>query len=219
MKDSRLDWPVDSRGIWIQYLSSPKDGSQRSAPILFFDRDGVLVEEVHYLHRAADVRIYPDSIELIRTAKLQGWRVVIVTNQAGVGKGLYGWDEFASVNAHFLNELSAVECTVDAVLAAPHHTDGLGEFKVADHPMRKPRPGMLLEAINAFGSDAAQCIVVGDRATDLEAGRSAGLARAVLVKTGYGASEVEAANHLANEHFCVVIADNLRQFPRDWLGE
>ena len=211
------DWPIDSQGIWRQYLVAGDQGPLSDTPILFLDRDGVLVEEVHYLHRVEDLRIYPAAARLVSLANAQAWRVVIVTNQAGIGRGLYGWREFEAVNAHLLDRLAAEGARVDAVLATPHHAEGIGSLKVADHPMRKPRPGMLLDAIAHFSADATACVVVGDRATDLEAGRAAGLRRGVLVQTGYGRTEIDSARSLGTLDFRVEVVDDLGSFPSDWL--
>lgn len=210
-------WPIDSSGAWRQYFVARGGGSPR-VPILFLDRDGVLVEEVHYLHRPEDTRVYPPAINLIRRFNAEGWRVVVVTNQAGIGRGYYGWADFSAVNEHLLKAFSACGAVIDGVLAAPHHADGIGRYQVVDHPMRKPNPGMFLDAIAYFGADAEKSIVIGDRASDLRAGQSAGLGRGILVRTGYGCAEEQSVRALSGPSFRIEVIDNLDLFPADWLA-
>ncbi|MBM4232227.1 MAG: HAD family hydrolase, partial [Gammaproteobacteria bacterium] len=107
---------------------------------------------------------------------------------------------------------------VDGVLAAPHHADGVGPYKVADHPMRKPNPGMFLDAIAHFAADAANSIVIGDRASDLDAGRAAGLRRGILVRTGYGCAEEQSVRALRSADFSIEVIENLDGFPGEWLA-
>jgi D-glycero-D-manno-heptose 1,7-bisphosphate phosphatase len=211
------EWPVDSEGVWRQYFDPPYPKPSLGNPILFLDRDGVIVEEVNYLHRVADVRVCPGVVGLVAEANGRGWHVVVVTNQAGVGRGYYGWPEFDSVNTRILALLAEGGARVDAVLAAPHHSDGIGAFRFSDHPMRKPRPGMFLDAIRHFRCEAAECLVVGDRTSDLEAARAAGLRRGVLVQTGYGASEVAAAQALVSANFSVTVLESLADFSFGWF--
>ena len=204
---------VDSDGIWRQYRGSVSPGR----PILFLDRDGVLVEEVHYLHRSSDVRVYPAAIRLVADAKLSGWSVLVVTNQAGIGRGLYQWADFAKVNQLVLETFDSAGAVIDGVLAVPYHSDGVGEYRVDNHPMRKPNPGMILDGLARLGGLAGSSVVVGDRATDLAAGRAAGLGRGLLVRTGYGTQEERSIQDVVTLDFETRIADDLDDFPRAWF--
>jgi D-glycero-D-manno-heptose 1,7-bisphosphate phosphatase len=155
-------------------------------PAVFIDRDGTLNEEVGYLCRAEDVALTPGSAAALARLNALGVPVLVVTNQAGIGRGKYGWDAFRAVSARIDELLAAEGAHVDGVYAAPHHPKGVGEYAHPDHPDRKPNPGMLLRAAAEHGVDLARSWMIGDKALDLEAGRNAGC-RAVLVRTGYGA--------------------------------
>ena len=193
---------LDDDLIWAEYFAPA-----RPAPALFLDRDGVMVEEVHYLHRAEDVRIIPGTVETIRWARNRGWHVVVVTNQAGIGRGRFTWPDYVAVHEHILALLESADAMVDAILACPFISDGVEPFSHPDHPCRKPNPGMLLKAAAELDIDLANSWIVGDKTADLEAGRNAGLAGGILVATGYGAAERERIGHLENVLTAASVAD------------
>lgn len=156
-------------------------------PAVFLDRDGTLNEEVDYLCEPERLAMIPGAARALARLNARGIPVVIVTNQSGIGRGKYGWRDFAAVMAR-MSELLALEgARFEAVYASPHHEKGQGEYAVADHPDRKPNPGMLLRAAEEHGLDLSRSWMVGDKAIDLEAGRRAGC-RVALVRTGYGAN-------------------------------
>ena len=157
-------------------------------PAVFLDRDGTLNEEVGYLAREEDLRLLPGAAAAVAALNARGIPVVVVTNQSGIGRGYYGWREFAAVMSRMGALLALENAHVDAVYAAPHHEAGEGDYAVADHPDRKPNPGMLQRAAQEHGLDLARSWMVGDKAIDVEAGRRAGC-RTCLVRTGYGAEE------------------------------
>jgi len=154
-------------------------------PAVFIDRDGTLNEEVGYLHRPEDVVLIPGAARAIAGLNLRGIPVIVVTNQAGIGLGKYGWEDFRAVTEHIHRLLAAEQARVDGVYAAPHHEKGLGEYAHPDHPDRKPNPGMLQRAAEELSLDLSRSWMIGDKAVDLEAGRRAGC-RVALVRTGYG---------------------------------
>jgi D-glycero-D-manno-heptose 1,7-bisphosphate phosphatase len=173
MNDSRL---VDGIGLWCE-----THGRFDGRAALFLDRDGVIVEDTHYLGRPEDVRMVPGAAAAIASCNAAGIPVVIVTNQAGIGRGYYGWPDFAAVQAAIGEELTRAGAHVDATLACAYHGDGLASFEVADHPWRKPKPGMIHEAARLMGLSLPGSWIVGDRAGDLLAGHAADLAGGILV--------------------------------------
>ncbi|MDP1830604.1 MAG: HAD family hydrolase [Geothrix sp.] len=156
-------------------------------PAIFLDRDGTLNEEVDYLSDPGQLVLIPGAAAAVARINAKGIPVVVVTNQSGIGRGKYGWDDFAAVMNRMGTLLALENAVIDAVYASPHHEKALGEYAVTDHPERKPNPGMLVRAAEEHGLDLSRSWMVGDKALDLEAGRRAGC-RVALVLTGYGAT-------------------------------
>ncbi len=200
---------LDAEGMWCSGpgLSAP-GGSRRRRPALFLDRDGVLVEEIGYLHEAAKARLVPGAARLLAWPQARGWAGVVVTNQSGIGRGYFGWRDFAVTQARIEEHLARDGVRPDLVLASPYVPAGLGHHRAADHPTRKPQPGMLLRAAALLQLDLARSWIVGDRASDLAAGRAAGLAGGILLASGYGslAGQGAAAIALARPGFRVLRA-------------
>ena len=154
-------------------------------PAIFLDRDGTLNEEVDYLSDPDQLVLIPGAAGAVARLNARGIPVVVVTNQSGIGRGRYDWQDFEAVMSRMTALLALEQARIDAVYASPHHEKGQGEYAVANHPERKPNPGMLLRAAEEHGLDLARSWMVGDKAIDLEAGRRAGC-RVALVRTGYG---------------------------------
>ena len=138
---------VGDDGVWCQQIRSVSGGLR---PALFLDRDGVIVEEVNYLHRVEDMRLTTNAAVVIRAANIHGLPVIVVTNQSGVGRCNYGWAEFEVVQTAMLDALATENAFIDAVFACPFHGGGEAPWNIADHPDRKPGPGMLLRAADMF---------------------------------------------------------------------
>jgi D-glycero-D-manno-heptose 1,7-bisphosphate phosphatase len=192
-----LRHPIDKEGVWCEVRSAAAPGGAA----LFVDRDGVIVEEVDHLCRVEDVVVVAGAPELIGAANRRHIPVVLVTNQAGIGRGLYGWAEFLRVQDAIVAVLETQGARLDAVYACPHHPSGRGEFLHPDHPARKPNPGMIFRAAGDLGLDLRKSWLVGDKAIDIEAARRAGLAGAMQVMTGYGATEWPRSAALATGDF------------------
>lgn len=147
-------------------------------PGLLLDRDGVINEECEYLHDPEDLVVIPGVAAAI--AAINRWQVpvVVVTNQAGIGRGLFGVEAYQAVNRAIAELLAPAFAHIDAWYFCPHLPD-------AGCLCRKPRPGLLLAAAQDLDLDLARSVLVGDKPSDLEAGRAVGT-RTVLVRTGYG---------------------------------
>jgi D-glycero-D-manno-heptose 1,7-bisphosphate phosphatase len=209
---------VDEAGLWCEIIGSDCAGR----PAIFLDRDGVVVEEVDYLGRARDLRMIAGSAAAVARCNRLGIPVILVSNQSGIGRGFYGWSDFAAVQAALSASLAEVGAHFDAVLACAYHADAQGEYRVADHPWRKPNPGMLREAGKRMHLDLSNSWIIGDRASDLAAGQAASLRGGVLVATGYGQKEREAALELGDRRFAVRISPNLAaavEVPIAWVSE
>ena len=160
-------------------------------PAIFLDRDGTLNEEVDYLSDPEQMVLIPGAAAAVARLNKKGIPVVVVTNQSGIGRGKYTWQDFAAVMERMESLLALEGARIDAVYVSPHHQKGQGEYAVTDHPDRKPNPGMLLMAAEEHDLDLACSWMVGDKDIDIEAGRRAGCSVA-LVRTGYG-SKVDGA--------------------------
>jgi histidinol-phosphate phosphatase family protein len=156
-------------------------------PAVFFDRDGTLIEDTHYCADPALVRVYPGVPEALRRLKQAGFRVFVISNQSGIGRGLITPEQHHAVQTEFLRQVG--EGLIDASYFCP---DAPG----VPSTCRKPEPGMVLEAARDFALDLPQSYFVGDKAADIECGRRAGT-RTILVLTGYGAEQACRADFTA----------------------
>ena len=159
----------------------PEGTMNETTPALFLDRDGVINEEVDYLWKPEDVRFVSGIHSLCRRAQSLGYKLIVVTNQAGIGRGLYTEVDFHTIMGWMKDALAREEVHLDGVYFCPYHpTHGLGEFR-REHEDRKPAPGMLLRAAEDHSLDLAASILVGDRCTDIAAAEAAGLRQAFLL--------------------------------------
>ena len=150
-------------------------------PALFLDRDGVINHETGYLYRCEDVRWVDGVFPLGRAAIALGYRLVVVTNQAGIARGLYNTGDFLALMTWMGAEFAAQGAPLAAVYHCPYHPEhGLGEWR-REHEDRKPSPGMLLRAARDLRLDLSRSVLVGDRCSDIAAAHAAGLAEAFLL--------------------------------------
>ncbi len=148
---------------------------------LFLDRDGVVNEEIGYLSRADQVRFVPGIFDLCRRAQAQGYFLVVVTNQAGIARGLYSEADFHALTQWMEAEFLREGVRLDRTYFCPHHPEhGVGAYR-RDCPDRKPNPGMLLHAAREFQLDLTQSMFIGDRCTDMAAGEAAGVGTLLLL--------------------------------------
>jgi D-glycero-D-manno-heptose 1,7-bisphosphate phosphatase len=148
---------------------------------LFLDRDGVVNEEVGYLHRVDEVRFVDGIFSLCRTAMSLGYRLIVVTNQAGIARGYYSEEDFHALMEWMREALRAEGVELDAVYYCPFHPrDGVGRYK-CEHEDRKPGTGMLRKGAVEFGVSLGESVMVGDRCSDVEAANAAGLRQAFLI--------------------------------------
>ena len=154
---------------------------------VFFDRDGTLMEETHYCADPALVRVYAGVTQGLRQLREAGFRTIIVTNQAGIGRGLITDAQYRAVQAELLRQIG--DGLIDTTYFCPD-VPGMPSTR------RKPEPGMLLEAAADFDIDLEASYMIGDKIADIECGRRAG-ASTILVRTGYGAEQECEADYTA----------------------
>jgi D-glycero-D-manno-heptose 1,7-bisphosphate phosphatase len=147
---------------------------------VFLDRDGTLIVEKHYLHRPEDVEIFPGAGAALQKLCAAGYKLIMVTNQSGIGRGYYTLADAERVNEHVCRRLAGEGARFEKCYIAP---------EAPDQPSRgrKPSPQFLFDARDEFGLNLAESFMVGDKLVDLECGWNAGVKQSLLVRTGYGA--------------------------------
>ena len=155
---------------------------------VFLDRDGTLIEEAGYLDRLDRLVFYPYSVDAVRALNRAGFAIVIVTNQAGIARGIVEEAFVGEAHAYIAKRLEAGGATVDGFYYCPHYTTGSIEPYVRACDCRKPQPGLLRRAQADLDLDLARSFMVGDRWHDVGAGRAAGT-RTVLLRSGLGRRE------------------------------
>jgi D-glycero-D-manno-heptose 1,7-bisphosphate phosphatase len=152
---------------------------------VFLDRDGTINEEVQYLSDLKKFRLLPKVAPAIKLLNDHGFKVIVITNQAGVARGYFGEDKVEEINEEMKRQLREKDAHLDGMYYCPHHpTEGMGKYK-KDCWCRKPNPGMLKKAVKDFDLDLSKSYVIGDQLTDVKLGNNAGC-QTVLVLTGYG---------------------------------
>ena len=147
---------------------------------VFLDRDGTIIEEKNYLCRVEEVVVFPGAAAALGRLQHAGFKLFIVSNQSGVGRGYFTLADVEKVNEHLLRELGREQVRFEKVYIAPEAPD-------VPSRGRKPSPQFLLDARDEFGVDLAQSYMIGDKLIDLECGWNAGVSKCLLVRTGYGA--------------------------------
>ncbi len=173
---------------------------------VFLDRDGTLIEEKEYLHKVEDVFIFPGAIDALKRLQDEGFKLFLVTNQSGVGRGYFTLEDVEKVHAHLNGKLAGAGAAFEQIYVAP---------EAPDQPSRgrKPSPQFLFDARDTHGVDLAASYMIGDKLIDLECGWNAGVKQSVLVRTGYGA-EVE--RKYAKRLVGVPVANDLRG-AAEWI--
>ena len=153
-------------------------------PAAFLDRDGTLNVDTGYLHRRADFRWLPGAVDAVRALNRAGFLVFVVTNQSGVARGLHDEAAVRDLHAFMTGELAAMGGRIDDFRFCPHHPRGSVASYVAACACRKPAPGMLLDLMRAWPVVREGSFMVGDRDSDAEAGRAAGIRSSVVPPGG-----------------------------------
>lgn len=154
-------------------------------PAVFLDRDGVLTEENSYITSVEKLNIFPYAVECVRHIHQKGYYAIVITNQSGIARGLFTEEALLKMN-DYLKETAGV----DAVYYCPHHPDGCVERYRRSCTCRKPGTGLFERACRDFKIDMMHSYMVGDRASDILAGKAAGI-KTVLLESGYGTRHLE----------------------------
>lgn len=145
-------------------------------PALFLDRDGVINIDRGYVHKPEEVEFFDGIFELCLTAQSFGYLIIIITNQAGIARGLYSEQDFLCLTEWMNDVFKNNGIVIDRLYYCPFHPEhGISQYKV-DSINRKPGPGMILQAERDFDLDLGKSVLVGDKESDIQAGIAAGVA-------------------------------------------
>ena len=154
-------------------------------PALFLDRDGVFIENrANYVRSWADVEFFPDALAALAQIREIPYKIIVVTNQSAVGRGILTLETAVALNERILAGVRAANGRIDASYLCPARPG-------TNDPCRKPRPGMLLQAAEEHNIDLSQSYMIGDALTDIQAGQAAGVKQAILLLTGRGAAQAQ----------------------------
>ncbi|MEA3493697.1 MAG: D-glycero-beta-D-manno-heptose 1,7-bisphosphate 7-phosphatase [Candidatus Margulisiibacteriota bacterium] len=177
---------------------------------VFLDRDGTIIEDVGYLNSHRDIQFIAGSIEAIKKLNAAGYKVVVITNQAGVARGLITEDMLQTIDKTLHKWILSGGAHLDGVYYCPHHPEhGVYPYK-QECECRKPHSGLIKRAHRELNIDLSQSFMVGDKATDIEAGKRAGT-KTILVESGRGKEEKKKMTEKPDH-----IAENLAAAV-DWL--
>ena len=162
---------------------------------LFLDRDGVINNDYGYVFKKEDFHFTKDIFQLVKIANNNNFKVIIVTNQAGIGRGFYSESDFLILNNWMINKFKEKEAFIDKVYFSPYHpTHGIGAYKKDDFS-RKPNPGMLMQARKELDINFSNSILIGDKISDIEAGMAVDMGINILLKnTNTKESHVKSVN-------------------------
>lgn len=150
---------------------------------VFLDRDGTINIDKNYMYKIEEFEFIENVVEALKILYDLGYKLIVVTNQAGIGRGYYTEDDLEKLNNYMTEKLQDAGIKIEKCYFCPHHAEhGIGKYKT-ECECRKPKPGMILEGIKEFNIDAENSYMVGDKMSDAEAGINAGV-KPVIVRTG-----------------------------------
>jgi D-glycero-D-manno-heptose 1,7-bisphosphate phosphatase len=135
---------------------------------LFLDRDGVINIDKGYVHKIEDFEFIEGIFDLCKSYQDKGYLIIVITNQAGIARGYYTEEDFLKLSEWMKKEFAKKNVIITDIFYCPHHPDFTGECEC-----RKPKPGMILEAAKKYNIDLSKSILIGDKITDIEAGKRA----------------------------------------------
>ena len=179
-------------------------------PAAFLDRDGTIIEDTGYLGDPESIQFVPGAIEALRRLQAAGYRLIVVTNQAGVARGLITEADVGKVNDRLVALLGQARVRLDGIYYCPHHPEyGPPEYR-RDCECRKPKPGMIRQAIRDFGLDASRSVVIGDHVTDVALAQAFPGMVGIMLRTGHGAEQLDKIRNRALPRPAHVADDLLR---------
>lgn len=171
--------------------------AEATTPAVFLDRDGVINVDRGYVSRWSEFEFLPGAVSGLAALQELGYRLVIVTNQSGIGRGYYSEGDFALLSTQLIDHLRDAGVSLTAIYHCPHHpTEAQGGYRQTC-ACRKPAPGMLLRGLQDWSLDPARCVLVGDKPSDIAAGEAAGIGRLFQVTADEARYPAEAVSDLS----------------------
>ena len=179
--------------IWV---GSVRMSAQANNRAVFLDRDGTItIDGTNYVGKVEHVVLIPCATQALKRLQHAGYKLLIITNQSGVGRGYFTRETVDSIHAHLTEQFARAGVRFDRFYVCPHHPED-------NCDCRKPKPKFLLDAARDYGLDLSRSFMIGDRASDIQAGVNAGV-RSILVLTGAGretlARQEARPDHVAND--------------------
>jgi D-glycero-D-manno-heptose 1,7-bisphosphate phosphatase len=186
-------------------------------PALFLDRDGVINVDHGYVFQVEKFQFIPGIFDLTRfVANELGWPIVVVTNQSGIGRGLFDEKAYDAITKWMCDQFAAAGSPLTHVYHCAHHpTHGIGQYR-RDHPWRKPKPGMLLQAAADYDIDLKSSVMVGDSLGDIVAGLAAGIGLLIRLDPDGSQHEQLALEHRVVKDLAAALSLLRNRFELSW---
>ena len=203
--------PTIKKSIMIFERSKDQKKTKKS-PVLFLDRDGVIIEDCHYIKDPTKVKLCIGAKKLIRFAYNKSIPIIIITNQSGISKNLLSWEDYHNVNKAMIKKLGSPN-PISAIYANSYLND------ISKENWRKPNPSMVFKALEDLGLNIDNSIIIGDRKSDIICGLRAGIKNLIHVQTGHGIRERKGLiNDIKNKYIDLnksnlQLINNLNEFP------
>jgi histidinol-phosphate phosphatase family protein len=178
---------LNIRSLWNKIEDSDKEkfsiDGPRDQKILFLDRDGVIIEDTDFVKDPEQVTLLPGVIPALKEARAKGYRIAVVTNQSGIGRGLISWPQYDQVTLKMQKLLAVEGIILDKIALAAFHSDSQIPTCLGRKSLRKPRPGMFHQLKSELRADLSQSVMVGDKVRDLISATLAGVPKLFLIKS------------------------------------
>lgn len=157
--------------------------------VIFLDRDGTINKEVNYLYKTDEFEFIDGAIDAIKTFHKLGYKVIVITNQAGIARGYYEEKDVQTLHNYLDTLLERYNTFIDAYYYCPHHPEGTVEKYKGKCNCRKPEIGMIEKAKEDYNIDLTKSVIVGDKESDILTGKNVGIGKTILVKSGHTVDE------------------------------
>jgi len=158
---------------------------------IFLDRDGVINVDTGYIGDFSRVEFILDTIQVLRKFTDEGVQLFVVTNQSGLARGYFDWQQYCLLNIKILETMRSYGVNIVEIFTCPHHPEGIVEKYKKECNCRKPKPGLILMACKKYNLDVSKCILVGDKVSDIQAGKAAGINKCYLLSNSHTTGVIE----------------------------